>query len=154
MSKHTLIHSAILMVAFIFLLLLVSGCDSQGRGFALPDGNVEDGKTTFVSLACNECHSIGGAIEKLEAGHPDIHFKLGGPVTRVKTYGDLVTSIINPSHKISGYAKSAVNIDAFGDSNMRIYNDVMTVQQLIDLTTYLETTYDVIKPAVAPMYGP
>lgn len=154
MSKQSFVHIGILILVFVFLLLAVSGCDTQSRGFALPNGNVEQGKAAFVELACNECHSVANSVEKLSNGHPEIHFKLGGPVTRVKTYGDLVTSIINPSHKISGYAKSVVNQDADGNSRMRIYNEFMTVQQLVDITTYLETTYDVVKPPTTPLYMP
>ena len=145
------------LISLFALLWSVSGCNqdpTSSDGFRLPDGDANQGREVFLYMQCNECHTIKGLeLPVIQFADPP-YVELGGRVATVKTYGDLVTSIINPSHKISGYAKSAVNIDAFGDSNMRIYNDVMTVQQLIDLTTYLETTYDVIKPAVAPMYGP
>ncbi len=155
MAKHSnLVQTLLLVFLFVFLVFLVSACDSQSRGFALPSGDANQGKINFVAFACNECHSIAGAIEKLEEGNDDIHLQLGGPTTRVKTYGDLVASIINPSHKISGYYDRDSFKDADGNSKMRIYNEIMTVQQLIDLTTYLETTYDVIRPEVMPMYGP
>lgn len=155
MTKHLITKHLIMALLFAFMLIAVAGCDPQARGFALPDGDAEQGKINFIALACNECHSVRGSIEKMaEGGHPEIHYQLGGPVTRVRSYGDLVTSIINPTHKVSGYAKSKVNVDGAGNSRMRNYNQIMTVQQLVDLTTYLETTYEVVKPSVAPMYGP
>jgi hypothetical protein len=75
---------------------------------------------------------------------------LGGEVTRIETYGELVTSIVNPSHEISRrYPKEDVTV---GDvSKMRNFNDVMTVAQLIDLTTYLQSKYQLIRE---PRYVP
>ncbi len=153
MTKHTAIKLGVVALV-LFLLLMVSGCDPQARGFALPPGEVERGKATFVELGCNHCHSIDRQVEKLTNGDENIHFRLGGPTTRIKTYGDLVTSIINPSHRISGFQSSIVNTTAEGDSRMLIYNEVMTVQQLVDLTTYLETTYEVARPQYSPLYVP
>jgi hypothetical protein len=73
---------------------------------------------------------------------------LGGEVTRVKTYGELVTSIINPSHRLAqGYPTEEVS--AAGESLMALayLNDVMTVQQLIDLVAFLQARYEVRPPA-------
>ena len=66
-------------------------------------------------------------------------------MTQVKTYGQLVTSIINPSHKLAtGYAKEVVSEG--GESNMYIYNQHMTVQELIDIVMFLQPYYDVVVP--------
>ena len=138
----------------VCVLIVLSGCNPEARGFALPLGSVEAGKETFLRLQCNQCHSIADELEKDQAGHPDIHFKLGGETTRVRTYGDLVTSIINPNHKISGFIRDEANLDAQGNTNMPSHNEVMTVQELVDLTTYLQTTYDVIRPETHGMYYP
>ena len=65
--------------------------------------------------------------------------------TARRTYGDLLTSVINPSHRISqAYLGEQVTTD--GESRMRRYNDVMTVQQLVDIVTFLETQYTLIRP--------
>jgi len=70
---------------------------------------------------------------------------LGGDVTHVKTYGELVASIINPSHKLAkGYVEEAVSEG--GVSKMLVYNDVMTVRQLTDLVVFLQPHYKVIVP--------
>ena len=136
------------------LTLASAGCEQQSKGFALPPGDYDRGKASFVDLGCPACHSIEGVVSKLEAGgDPVIEVVLGGPVTRVKTYGDLVTSIINPSHKLSrGDTPVTVNDD--GSSKMPYYNDVMTVQELVDVTTFLQGTYSVWVPEYNMYYYP
>ncbi len=65
---------------------------------------------------------------------------LGGEVSHIETHGELVTSIINPSHEISRrYPRDQV---ADGDvSKMKAINERMTVAQLIDLTAFLQSKY-------------
>ena len=66
-------------------------------------------------------------------------------VTRVKTYGELVTAIINPSHKLAqGYPLDTISED--GQSRMPLYNSYMTVQELIDIVAFLQPHYDVYVP--------
>lgn len=128
------------------LSLAVAACDTQSRGFALPPGDAARGEVTFVELGCNACHEIKGKIDRLADGaDTGINVTLGGTVTRVTSYGDLVTSIINPSHRISRRSKRS---DVADDdvSKMRLYNDVMTVRQLVDLTTFLQDSYEVWVP--------
>lgn len=132
-----------LFVLFLFFVVLLSGCQSQSQGFALPEGSAEDGKITFLRLNCEACHSVGDIARKGIPDEPDV--PLGGEITRAKTYGELVTSIINPSHKISkGYLPNVK--DAQGNSRMMIYNQFMTVQELVDLVTFLQEEYDVVPP--------
>lgn len=121
-----------------------SGCNQHSIGFALPPGDVEDGKSTFVELSCNTCHSVADIAYLGEEGK-DLHFELGGEVTRVKSYGDLVTSIINPSHKIARDFKRTLE-DKKVDSPMSNYNYIMTVQELVDVVTFLQKQYNVVRP--------
>ena len=130
-----------LLVGFFCLVVFV-GCNPEGRGFALPPGDLETGKATFVDFNCNSCHSI--ADIEFDGSPEYLNVPLGGEVTRIKSYGELVTSIINPSHKIADKHKS---IGAEGDSSkMEIYNEVLTVQELIDLVTFLRSEYNVSPP--------
>ena len=63
----------------------------------------------------------------------------------MKTYGELVTAIVNPSHKLAdGYEKDQVSEN--GVSNMYLYNEYMTVQELTDLVRFLQPRYDVAPP--------
>jgi hypothetical protein len=130
-------------VTLIWSISLLAGCQDQSRGFALPPGNAETGKVLFSELGCNVCHAIPGVVDRRPGG--DIFVQLGGQVTRVKTYGDLVTSIINPSHRLSRGNDPRTRTDE-GASKMRRYNDVLTVQQLIDLTSFLSPQYSVWSP--------
>lgn len=112
------------------------------RGFSLPEGSAELGKSTFVALQCNACHSTPDIEQLVGDNAKPISVQLGGDVSFVKTYADLLTSIINPSHRLApGYPAEAIAKD--GQSLMRNYNHVMTVEQLIDLVSYLQAHYKV-----------
>jgi sulfur-oxidizing protein SoxX len=140
--KARLISLLLLSVVFVF-----AACDRDTmseRGFRLPDGDPAAGKEAFLYMQCNQCHTIAGeALPAIPAAEP--YVELGGTVTRVKSYGELVTAIINPSHKLAdGYPEELVSED--GESNMYIYNQHMTVQELVDLVMYLQPHYNVLMP--------
>ena len=123
--------------------LLISSCNEQARGFALPEGEIEKGKVTYKRLACNECHSISNIEWK--GGKDNLKIQLGGDVSTQKSYGYLVTSVINPSHKVAPRYREKTSTE--GDlSKMKNYNDIMTVQELIDIVTFLQSEYHVISP--------
>ncbi|MFK8051156.1 MAG: cytochrome C [Halioglobus sp.] len=129
----------------VLCLALVTSCSlnkESPRGFSLPEGSATAGKTTFVALQCNACHSTPD-IEQLPSDlAKPISVHLGGEVSFVKTYADLLTSIINPSHRLApGHPLEAISDN--GESLMRNYNEVMTVEQLIDLVSYLQAHYKV-----------
>ena len=129
-------------------VLALSGCDEDRtmseRGFRLPEGDAMAGRETFLYMHCNQCHTIKGEeLPTIPGFEPFV--ELGGAVTRVKTYGELVTAVINPSHKLAeGYAKDLVSED--GKSKMYVYNGFMTVQELTDLVMFLQPHYDVVPP--------
>jgi sulfur-oxidizing protein SoxX len=141
---HSSIH-----IATLLAIVALSAC-SQGpespRGFSLPTGDYDQGQATFTQLGCNSCHSAA-EVDQLEPDSTDISLALGGVSPHVTTYAELMTSIINPSHRLSRrlpHEKSSRD----GQSLMKNYNSVMTVQQLIDLVAYLQPQYKVV--AVAP----
>lgn len=126
--------------------VFLMGCNEQERGFALPEGDIEQGKAVYTRLSCNECHSIAEIAWK---GGPDnLNIQLGGALPTKKTYGELVTSVINPSHKIamSYTQKNGTATTAAGLSKMDNYNYVMTVQELIDLVAFLQSEYKIKVP--------
>ena len=130
---------------FTLLLFVLIGCGESHRGFALPEGDVESGKATFTLIGCTQCHSVG-EIEWEGAGSENaIHVPLGGKVSRLKSYSELVTSIINPSHKIDKKYLDEPYASA-GESNMIKYNEFMTVQDLIDMVTFLQGEYQLDRP--------
>lgn len=144
--------AAALLVAASFLGACGQGPESP-RGFRLPDGDAAAGRETFLALQCHDCHRVDGVELPAPAEEGPVRVLLGGEVSRVKTYGELVTSIINPSHKLAeGYPAQAVSRD--GESLMRIYNDVMTIRQLIDLVAFLQPQYEVVPPRDYYSYYP
>ena len=145
--KEKLMHLSNYLMVFVLLFgsLIISSCNKQSLGFALPEGNFEKGKVTYQRLACNECHSIPDIEWK--GGKDNLNIHLGGEVTSLKTYGELVTSVINPSHKVASFYNEMTSDE--GDlSKMKNYYEVMTVQELIDLVTFLQSEYQIVSPPV------
>jgi L-cysteine S-thiosulfotransferase len=126
----------------------LSACEADRmseKGFSLPEGNALAGREAFVYMHCHECHTVTGEeFPALPLADPPF-VELGGKVTRVKTYGELVTAIINPSHKLAkGYPVEMVTNN--NESKMPVYNGYMTVQELIDIVAFLQPHYDVYVP--------
>ncbi|MGI9285471.1 MAG: c-type cytochrome [Pseudomonadales bacterium] len=150
------VYQKALMVMFLVVFLsAVAGCSTgpdSPRGFSLPKGDAERGQQVFVRMECTACHTVAGMDLPDPEEMLDVSLMLGGDVHQVKTYADLVTSIINPSHKIvTRYPRELATKD--GVSKMPIYNDLITVTDLIDLVTFLESKY-VLKPYTRTNYGP
>jgi hypothetical protein len=81
----------------------------------------------------------------MQLGTPAITFNLGGIGSRVKTYSELVTAIINPTHITSpDYVESMNELARTGklESPMPSFNDEMTVTQLIDIVMFLNARYE------------
>ena len=125
----------------------LASCDTgpkSSRGFTLPEGDVSAGQAVFTSMECTTCHNIDGLPELRDGIDPEMTIELGGKTVQIATYGELVTSIINPSHKLAkGYPFS--QIVEGGESKMTNYNDVLTVSQLIDLVAFLQAQYELIE---------
>lgn len=130
-------------------MLLSTACDQEklaNRDFYFPEGDAYNGELLFTQYKCFNCHTMAGteflADEWRLTMDDGIAVELGGDTARVQTYGDLVSSIINPSHRIAqGYSPEEVMEDN-GESRMAYYNSVMTVQELIDIVTFLESKYE------------
>ena len=126
-------------IALLPCVAAVAACGPESPfGFRLPDGDAAAGREAFVDLGCNACHEVAGVpIEYLEGV---AHVQLGGKTTHLRTYGELVTSIINPSHKIyPGIDRKLVQTNNV--SRMNDFSEVMTVRQLCDLVAFLETLH-------------
>ncbi len=151
---------SIFCISLIVALSMLSGCATtppkSGKGFTLPEGNAQAGKEHYIRFQCNACHMIDGIDQIAASGDkPELSIALGGEVTRIETYGELVTSIINPSHRLAkGYPVDAVSVD--GQSRMKNYNDVMSVTELTDLVAFLQSRYKLLDYELTnyPMYGP
>jgi len=136
----------------VLLMMFTAACTNakSAAGFRLPDGDVERGKAVFVELKCHTCHTV----KRTDIPSPGADYAyvrvvvLGGEIRKVKTYGELVTSIINPSHVLApGYPKELITKD--NRSAMADFNDRMTIQQLIDLVAFLQSRYELVLPEPA-----
>jgi hypothetical protein len=68
----------------------------------LPDGDADRGREAVVVLRCSSCHEVSGLERDLPApvATPVTGVKLGGLAMREPTDGELVSSIVNPSHQL------------------------------------------------------
>lgn len=137
---------------------LIAGCyrsPKSGRGFVFPEGEVSRGKAAFVELKCYTCHTVKGEEgippPTVEPAHVVV---LGGEVSEMRTYGNLVTSVIHPSYKIS----DKVGVPRRWEltvSPMPVVNDTMTVRQMLDVVTFLQPHYRELEPIYHNQpYGP
>lgn len=146
MGKNTGIKLVRLNLTALALLALTSCAThpdyaTQFR-FPIEWGSISEGQQAFVDLGCHQCHTVNG-VEI--APYPDVSpvtLELGGTIVYAKTYADLVTSIINPSHIVSDAYLNTLPREARGGSvSIMPFKNQMTVEQLIDLVIFLNSRY-------------
>ena len=134
---------------FVAFAGLLSGCNVGGEGrneVHLPAGDAAKGEELFVSVGCVSCHAVGDAEFQDSSSVSDVRVRLGSQTGRRMSYGQLVTSVVNPSHRLAPQYFSE-NIAENGESLMANYNDALTVTQLTDIVAFLQTHYeDVLRP--------
>jgi mono/diheme cytochrome c family protein len=112
--------------------LHAAGGVPPGWRFTLPDGDVDEGRRTFVELGCHSCHAVKGE----SFAPPDDDERVGPELTGMGSHHPplyFAESIVNPDAVIiEGYA------DHQGRSRMPGYPD-LTVVQLVDLVAYLQS---------------
>jgi sulfur-oxidizing protein SoxX len=142
-------------VVLATLGLVLTGCDSSLKStsrFRLPQGSAENGRAAFVALKCTDCHSLAGVDLPKPTATPDKVVMLGGEVARLRTIGDLLTSIVHPDFAISDKLPRPKG-PMPANSPMRVMNDQMTVTQLIDLVTFLQPYYKQLPPPIDMHYS-
>lgn len=129
----------------------ISGCD-QGpepvEGFVLPEGDVELGQQVFAEAGCRYCHNVANLeLPPFEADQV-LEIMLGGKVLKVKSYGELLNSIVNPNHSVETAYKVQLDPSERKDaeSPMPVFNDVLTITELIDLAAFLHSRYELLGP--------
>lgn len=145
----------ILFAGLAALSATTTGCrDRTSTRFEMPAGDAQRGKAAFVALECYACHRVSGVELPAPTVEPARIVTLGGEVNRLRTYGDLITSIIHPTQNISDLLRTPLP-EGTTKSPMKEVNDEMTVAQLIDLVTFLKPYYRKLEPLyeLNPMYG-
>ena len=132
--KYTLF--TLLITVLLTLFSCTRGVDSP-KGFSLPKGSVAAGEKVFLKFQCLACHRVKNVEDASIEKNESISIFLGG------NKAELVTSVINPSHKFSNPARTQAKT-ADGQSKMKVFNDEMTVTELIDLVTFLQPNYTLV----------
>ena len=143
-------NARIVFATVAIATLSALGCapnPKSGRGFQLPPGNAEKGKAAFIQLKCTECHRVDGVDLPAPTAKPEIVVTLGGEVSHLRTYGQLVTAIIHPRLEISNQLHASAPMTG---SPMKDFNREMTVAQLVDIVTFLQPTYRELVPPPQP----
>jgi hypothetical protein len=144
-------RNRLLALCAVPMLLTLAGCSEEGgpvRGFVLPQGDVQAGLQVFTDYKCYGCHTIAGQeFPELEFEPPFV-IDLGGKVYRVRNYGELLTSVVNPEHIISQkYVNLQKQAGREVDSTpMPDYTGDMSVAELIDLVEFLHAQYSKMEP--------
>jgi len=132
----------------LFALAACSGDAKPVKGFVLPQGDVAQGEQVFVDFKCHGCHTIPDIEFPATDFEPPFVLEIGGEVYRVKSYGELLTAVVNPDHIISPQYRAMlarVERDA-GITPMPYYGEDMTVAELIDLVEFLHAQYTKLQP--------
>ncbi|MEQ8660371.1 MAG: c-type cytochrome [Gammaproteobacteria bacterium] len=133
--------------------IVLAGCGKQDSsltadGFVLPDGDADRGQQVFLDLGCRQCHVVAGLDLPGYDGVSSLEIELGGKRAKIKDYGELLTSVVNPNHVISDEYLKLLNKEeaARGESAMPDFKNRMTVAQLIDLVQFLHSRYEKLVP--------
>ena len=132
------------VLAIWSLMTLVSGCTYYPTfGFPIDEGDIDAGRQAFIDFECHTCHTVVGIRLPALTGNPPPLLELGGETSQVKAYSELVTSIINPGHRISErYDERRGRLTFSGDSPMSMQHiDTMTIRELIDVVAFLDSRY-------------
>jgi L-cysteine S-thiosulfotransferase len=114
--------------------------------FPILRGDIAQGQEAFVRLGCNQCHVVDGVQLPAFGGARPVTVQLGGELIFAKTYGDLVTSIINPDHVISDrYLEQLPRVERRAVNSSPMYlNPEMKVTELIDIVAFLNSRYSLL----------
>lgn len=106
----------------------------EGWKFRLPTGDATTGRDVFVRLGCYSCHEVKGQAFPGATRPGDI----GPELSEMAAHHDaefFAEAIVNPNALVDEPRWRAAD----GTSKMPSFNDVMTVQELVDLVTFLKS---------------
>jgi hypothetical protein len=142
-----------LVAGFVCIATLAACAPNTALVVRFPLGNVERGREAFVALECHACHRIQDVQLTPPATTPtSFDVVLGGHTPRIETYGDIITAIVNPSHRLARSYREAAGRGEASPMAAQFLNDVMTTQQLVDIAAFLRTEYDYIPPPSPPYW--
>ena len=141
-----------LLPAFLLTLLLggsfslLQSQNTTGKVTVIPPGTATKGKSLFVEKGCYQCQSAGATKLPAVELEPRLVIELGGDLHANWTRDDYAKSVMNPNHLVSeDYKIAMIRLgDHFKAENspMPQFTEVLTVADLIDLTTFLDELTD------------
>ena len=141
------------LLAAAAALVTVAACaPNTALRVQFPLGSVQRGREAFVALECNSCHRVDDAEIPPPPAPSPFNVVLGGHTPRIESYGDIITAIVNPSHRLARSYRAAAGRDVPSPMAARFLNEVMTTQQLVDIVAFLRTQYDYIPPPPPPYW--
>jgi sulfur-oxidizing protein SoxX len=131
-------------IPMLLAMLVAAACAQDPKsaaGFRLPDGDLERGRAAFLTLGCASCHTVPGVDLPAPTSVAVPPVALGGEVSIVKTDGELVASILLPSHRIAPTLATELTKGGTVSPMPSNYQDVLSVRQLIDVVAFLQSRY-------------
>jgi len=114
----------------------VHGMTSDWK-FTLPQGDPVAGRKIFVEVECYKCHEVKGEkFPALAEGEKGVGPELS-QMAGMHPPEFFAESIINPNAVIDPDATKLGYLGEDGKSKMPDYNSVLTVKQVVDLTSYI-----------------
>jgi|APTNR8051073442_1049403.scaffolds.fasta_scaffold72685_2 hypothetical protein len=119
---------------------------AEGTRTVVPPGKTEAGQLVFVGKGCHQCHSAGATKLPPVDLAQRLVIELGGDVHSKWTRDDYARAIMDPNHLVSeDYKIAMIRLgDHFKAENspMPTFADVLRVNELIDLVTFLDSLTD------------
>ena len=151
------------IAAVVSLGLIGTACTTYSTfGFPVEEGSIENGRLAFIAHGCHRCHSVAGVDLPEFVGASSPLIELGGETSTIKAYSELVTSIINPNHRISERYREQLQQRTLGPLETQMpsaHIETMTVRQLIDIVAFLDSRYVQVEdyeydfdPGLTPVY--
>ena len=141
-----------LVTAAIVGATLTACAPNTGLLVRFPLGNVQRGREAFVALECHACHRMEGVDMPPHPSPSSLSVALGGHTPRIETYGDIITAIVNPSHRLARSYRATTGRGRSSPMAAEFLNDVMTTQQLVDIAAFLRTEYEYVPPPPPPYW--
>jgi hypothetical protein len=141
------VHLIIVSLA-VFAIAACSERAPPVKGFYLPPGDAALGQQVFTEYKCFSCHEIPDVALPQREVEPPFVVTLGGKIQAVNNYGELLTAVLMPDHKLSrDYLKQLKAAEKeVGLSPMPYFGDEMTVTELVNLVEFLNGQYTRLLP--------
>ncbi|HEY3516996.1 MAG TPA: c-type cytochrome [Gammaproteobacteria bacterium] len=141
-----------LVAAAVLVLALAACAPNTALVVHFPLGNIQRGREAFVALECHACHRITDVEIPQHPNPSSISVALGGHTPRIETFGDIITAIVNPSHRLARSYRAVAGRNEPSPMAAQFLNEVMTTQQLVDIAAFLRSQYDYVPPPPPPYW--